>query len=137
MSETYIPGYLGDVTIGGDDWSIVGKVVGVSGSKDTMRKAVFGQQAKRVIGGPVSFSFNASGHVEKDDPLAKLFAAFVATTPVAFVIQVGEASGATDAGTIGGNLVVSSIDVTADAEGEWDWSLAAEVDGSAAHTPAA
>jgi predicted secreted protein len=109
--------------------------VSLRGRKGVRRKPVFGAAAKAAISGQREYSLSARGHVEASDPLAKLFTAFETEGSIACSIQIGEAAGATDAGDLAGNMILSDLEVTGDAEGEWDWSFTAEFDGAVTHTP--
>lgn len=137
MATTFIPGYLTEVSLNAGDLTVYGNITGVRRTKNVIRKPVFGAAAQRAISGQRMGAFNAAGHIAKEGPVAALWAAFESEVPIAFEVQVGEDAGATDVGTIGGNVVLSSLDITVDAEGEWDWSCAAEIDGDPVFTPAA
>jgi hypothetical protein len=137
MSTTFVPGYLTEVSLNSGDLTVYGNITGVRRAKNVIRKPVFGSQGQRAISGQTTGAFNASGHVAKEGPVTALWAAFEAATPIPFSVQIGEDAGATDTGAITGDVVLSSLDVTVDAEGEWDWSLSAEIDGSPVFTPAA
>jgi len=135
MTMTWIPGYLGTISIDGDDYTVVGNVLTLDGAKTTPRKPVFGQSAQDVISGQKAWSLSASGHVAAEAPVVELFAAFSAEVPLDFIIQIGEAGGVTDTGTLTGTLVISSLSISSDAEDEWTWSLSAEASGEVDHTP--
>jgi hypothetical protein len=60
---------------------------------------------------------------------------FDANIPISASIQIGEASGSTDAGLLTGSLVVSSFSTTANADGEWDWSLDGTFSSAVTYTP--
>ena len=130
---TFIPGYQAGLTINVIDLGVFGNVLSVRRSKTAPKKPVFGQQEQQVISGQTSGSLSASGHLASEGPLVGLWAMFEAETSVAYSIQVG--SGATDAGTFAGNMVVTSLEVSTDAEGEFQWSLSGDFDGAITHTP--
>ena len=60
---------------------------------------------------------------------------FNSATSVAYEIQMGTAAGDTDAGKWTGNLVVTELTLDSDAEGEWEWSLNATLDGAPVYAP--
>lgn len=136
MSTTFIPGYLAEITIATVDYSVVGNVLGLSATKTTPRKPVFGQKAQGVISGQEAWSMSCGGHIAVEAPIADLLAAFSLATPVAFTIAVGETGGpGPDGGSFAGNMVLSAIDFTDDSEGEWEWSLSGEIDQAPVFTP--
>lgn len=136
MTTTFIPGYFAEITIDTIDYHIVGNVLGVDGSKTVPRKPVFGQPAIAAISGQRSWTISAGGHIAAEAPTADLFAAFVNEVALPFTIQMGETGGSTDGGLLSGDLIISGLSITDDSEGEWEWSLTAEVDGDVTHTPA-
>ena len=137
MTLNWVSGYLATIDIGGDDFTVVGNVLSLDGAKTVPRKPVFGAVAQDAISGQKTWTLAASGHVAEEAPVAELFALFAQEIPVEFTIQIGEAAGATDVGTMTGELVVSAMTISDDAEDEWSWSLTAEVNGDVDFTPPA
>lgn len=136
MTTTFVPGYMAEITLNVVDYTVYGNVIGVSARKATPRKPVFGSSGQRVISGQQTWALQLAGHVAAEGPLTAILAAFAADTPIAFTVQVGEAAGATDVGEWSGNLVLSSLEVRTDAEGEWEFSANAEIDDTPTFTPA-
>lgn len=134
MALTWIPGYLGTVTLNSDALTTTGRVTSLDLTKGANAKPVFGAQYQRSVTGSISGTFSAEGHVATAAPLADLFDALEAVVPVAFLIQLGDAAGPTDGGTLGGNCNVTSLQVSGDAEGEWDWAVTAMTDGDVTYT---
>lgn len=137
MALTFIPGYQAEMTLNLVDIGIFGNVLNVRRAKNAPGKAVFGSQQRKTISGIITGGFSANGHVAASGPIASLFTAFELETPVAYDIQIGESGGATDGGTLTGNCILTGLDITTDAEGEWEWSISADFDGDVTHTPAA
>lgn len=135
MSVTFIPGYLATITIDVNDYTVYANVIGLSSTKNAPRKPVFGQVGSNVISGQQSWSGEMSGHLAVEGPLAELLATYAKADLVAYTIQIGAAAGSTDAGTLTGFCTLSSLDITDDAEGEWDWAAGFEIDGVPVHTP--
>lgn len=135
MPETFIPGYLGTVTINATDVSAVGSVVRLQRTRTVMTKPTFGSPDANSLGGQRLGRFSASGHISAEQAAA-LNTAFEAAT-VPFSLQVGEAAGATDGGLYAGDAVISDYTVEANADGEFDWSIEAQTDGAVTYTPAA
>lgn len=135
MSQTFIPGRLGVVTINANDVSAVGNVTSMSKSRDLLTKKVFGSDWAFTNEGQKIASFSASGFVAAEKAAA-LQAAFAAGT-VTCSIQTGAAGQATDGGTESGEFVVGEYSVSANADGDWEWSLSAQSDGVITYTPAA
>ena len=132
---TFIPGYLTEITVDTVDYTITGNVLGFKATKTTPRKPTFGVKAQAVISGQQVWQTSFSGHVSAEGPIASLLASFDKDVPLAFSIQVGELGGVTDAGIISGTLILSGLNVTVDAEGEWDYSAQAAINGAPVHTP--
>jgi len=135
MATTFVPGYGAAITINTEDYTIYANVLGMSMTKQTPRKPTFGAQSSKVISGQQSWSMSLSGHIAAEGPIANLLAAADSEAPVAYTVQIGELSGDTDAGSFAGQLVISGLEISADAEGEWDWSASAEIDGPNPFTP--
>lgn len=135
-SPTFIPGYLGTVTLNAQDISAIGSVVSLAKNRNVMTKPTFGQAWGFSLGGQRIAAFSASGHVSAELAPA-LEAAFDADAPIGFSLQVGEGAGATDAGLHTGFCVISSFTISANADGEFDWSIDAQSSGSVTYTPAA
>lgn len=131
---TFIPGYLGTVTINSDNVSAIGSVVRLSQTRNVMTKPTFGNAFGSSLGGQKLGGFSASGHISAEQ-IEDLQAAFDAAS-VAFSLQVGEGGQATDAGVYTGNCVISDFTIEANADGEWDWSLDAQTSGTITYTPA-
>jgi predicted secreted protein len=132
---TFIPGYLGVVTLNADNISAIGSVVRLAKSRNVMTKPTFGNPWSQSLGGQKVAAFSASGHISAE-LAADLETAFDAGE-VAFSLQVGEAAGATDAGLHAGTCIISSYTLEANADGEWDWSIEAQTTGAVTYTPAA
>ena len=134
--STFIPGYQTSYTIELTDIGIYGNVLSIRRSKSAPKKPVFGTQAQQAISGQTSASISAAGHVAVAGPIADLWSWFESEVPVSFAIQIGELGGTTDGGILDGDMVVTSLEISTDAEGEFEWSLSGDVDGAIAHTPA-
>ena len=137
MTTTFIPGYLAEITFDTTDYTITSNVLGLSSTKNAPRKPVFGKTASNVISGQASWSGSASGHLSAEGPLAELLATYSKSELVAFTIQIGEVGEATDGGAFAGEGTMSSLEITDDAEGEWDYSFDFEIDEAPVHTPPA
>lgn len=133
MSLTYIPGYLGTVTLNSDILTTA-RVTSIELGKAAIPKPVFGAQYSSAISGVITGTFSAEGHVATVVPLADLITALESTVPVPFIIQLGEAAGATDGGTMAGDCMLTSLNISGDAEGEWDWTVSAATSGDVTHT---
>lgn len=132
-TPTFIPGHQTTVTLNSADVTAIGSVLSLNLTRNVMTKPVFGSGSARSLGGQRSGTFSASGHVSVEQ-LSDLVAMFESDSPIAFSIQVGEAAGATDAGTYTGDCNVSSFSLEVNADGEWEWSIQATTDGDATYT---
>lgn len=131
---TFVPGYLGTVTLNADDISAIGSVVTLNFQRTSMTKPTFGNSYAHSLSGQRSGTFSAEGHVSAEQ-LADLQAAFDAAGPIAFSIQIGDAAGPTDAGMYSGDCNVTSFEVSGSADGEWDWSIEATTSGEVTYAP--
>lgn len=134
MTTTFIPGYHTELTINLVDVGIYGNVLSFRRQKTAPPKPVFGSQTRRAISGMISGGLTASGHLAAEGPLAALNTALETETPLAYEIQMGEDSGDTDLGTFSGDLILTGLEISADAEGEWEWNISAELDGDVTYT---
>jgi hypothetical protein len=134
MAQTFIPGWETYITINAEDLTVVGNVLSFTRTKSSNPKPVFGQPFRHELPGQAGGSISAQGHVsvEKVQGLEDIFNSGV---PVSYEIQAGTAAGSTDAGKWVGNLVPTEYTLDTDAEGEWEWSLNATLDGAPVYTP--
>ena len=132
---TFIQGYLGTITINTDP-IITANVLNFNQTKNVMTKPVIGTPDAFTLSGQTSGSISIQGHVSVEQ-LPELQAIFDSLVPVAFSIQVGDASGATDAGLYAGLVVVGNLNLTATADGEWDYTADGQTSGTTTYTPAA
>jgi hypothetical protein len=134
MSSTFIPGWQTTISLNAEDLTVVGNVLSFVRTKSSQPKPVFGSPFRNEIPGQASGALEAEGHVavEKVQALEDLFNA---QASVAYSIAAGQAGAATEAGTWTGKLVVTNYELTSDAEGEWEWSISATLDGAPLYTP--
>jgi hypothetical protein len=133
MSLTFIPGHATEATINLVDIGITGNVLTLQRSRSSQPKPVFGSDFRREIPGQGSGTLAIEGHVTVEQ-IGDLETIYASQVSLAYVIQVGEAGGDTDAGTFAGNLVVTDYSLESDAEGEWEYSLSATLDGAPVYT---
>lgn len=136
MTQTFIPGYFGTITINSEDLSAVGSVYRLNlGRNVNVKKHFGGPHSDRVVG-KRDVTLSANGNLTKEEAAA-LNAIYESEVAVAFTLQIGEAAGATDAGVYAGNLVISSLTLEANADGDVAWSLDGGAHGQVTYTPAA
>ena len=135
MTTTWIPGYLGEITIDSDDFSVVGQTLSFNGTKTNPTKATFGSRTMQRVSGMKDATIDCAGHIAAELPVGELFALLDSAESFAFSIQIGELGEDTDGGIIAGNALASDFTIDADAEGEWDWSATLETDGDYDFTP--
>ena len=136
MSQTFIPGYLAEVTINLEDLTVVGQVIGYSDDATSLPKPVFGQRYRRTVRGQGVVSLDVSGHLSAE-VTAALMTMNALPDPVAYTIQIGEAGAATDSGELSGSAVITNLTLGDDATSNWSWSLTLETDGDPVYTPVA
>ena len=134
LSNEFIPGYLGTITMNMEDLSAVGNVYRLDQSKDLHTKPVFGNRGKKVLGGQLMATLGFDGHASPA-AIAKLQAAFTATAPVAASVQIGEADAETDGGLYTGELVLGTFSLVGNADGEVDFSASGQFNGAPVYTP--
>jgi len=133
MPETFIPGYLTEITIGTDDLTLIGQVVSYSDDQTAVPKPTFGTRYRRTIAGQGLYSMDVNGHLAAEE-VGTLWALRATADALPWTVQVGEAGGATDGGILGGNAVMTNLTMEADAEGNWSWSATLEGDGEPTYT---
>lgn len=133
MAQTFIPGYLTEITIGGNDWTLIGNVVSFSDDQTAVPKPTFGSKYRRTIGGQGLYSVDVSGHLAAEE-VGNLWAARAADGPQSWEIQIGEPTEPTDGGTVTGDAIITNLSMEADAEGNWAWSMTLEGDGEPTYT---
>lgn len=135
MPETFIPGHLTTVTINAEDLTLIGSVFRLNLGKTVTVKKHFGTAHTDRISGKRDVTFSANGNITAEK-IAALNAAYESEAPVAFSLQIGTAAGATDAGVYAGDCVIQNLNLEADADGDWAWSIDAGSHGAVAYTPA-
>jgi hypothetical protein len=133
VSQTFIPGWETTLTFNTEDITVIASVTSFNRARSSNAKPVFGSPARRELPGQKSGTIAAQGHVSKEK-IAALNGLIDSDVSVAYEIQVGTAAGATDAGKYTGNMVVTEMNLEADAEGEWDFTMAATLDGDPVYT---
>lgn len=131
---TFIQGYLGTITINSDP-IVTANVLNFNQTANIMSKPVIGAPEAFALRGQISGTVSLQGHVSVEQ-LPELQAIFDSLVPVAFTIQVGDGSGATDAGLYTGLLVLGNLNLTATADGEWDYTADGQTSGTTTYTPA-
>jgi hypothetical protein len=131
---TYVPGYLGTITLSGTDFSAAGNVFALPLTKAQLNKSHFGSQFRRAASGQISGNIQFDGHVTVEDYPA-LWSAYLNDTPIPFIVQMGEAGGATDAGVFTGNAIFTDLETRGESEGEWEFSASMATDGAVTYTP--
>ena len=138
MAQTFVPGYQAEIIfdVGGADvdLTVVGNVLSMDFTKATLPKSVFGQQWRNTASGQLSGAISAGGHVSVE-VLPLLLPLILLEEPLAFTMYVGTLGGAIDAGEYAGDLVVGTLSINDDSEGEWEWSIDGETDGPVLFTP--
>lgn len=134
MSQTFVPGWQTAITINTEDLTVVGNVLGFTRTRGSNAKPVFGQDFRHEIPGQAGGTLSCQGHVSVEK-IAALETMFGSEVPVAYTIQAGTLAGPADSGAWAGNLVITEYTLDSDAEGEWEWTLNATLDGEPVYTP--
>jgi hypothetical protein len=133
MSQTFIPGWDTTLTFNAEDFTVVCSVTSFNRARASNAKPVFGSNHRRELPGQKSGTVTAQGHISKEK-VAALNGLIDSDASVAYEIQLGTLSGATDSGKYTGQMVVTEVNFEADAEGEWDFTLSATLDGEPVYT---
>jgi hypothetical protein len=133
-SPTFIPGYLGTLTVNAEDISAVVANATLTLTRNALSKPTLGQAWGFALSGQRSGTVSYSGHLSVEQAAA-LNAIFMEDLPVDFSFQMGEGGGETDAGTYTGKCVITSLAHEVAADGEWDWTLEATTSGPVTYTP--
>ena len=136
MAQTFIPGWETAITINSEDLTVVGRVLTFTRTKASNPKPVFGSPFRNELPGQAGGSLSAQGHVSVEK-VAALEAIFNSNVSVDYEMQAGTVGGPSEAGQWTGKLVVTEYTLDTDAEGEWEWSLNATLDGAPLYTPVA
>ena len=131
MANTFIPGYMAEVTIDGDALADNLGSGTLTRNKNIMTKAVAGAQTPSALAGLITGTISISGHVSTED-IAKLNAAFVSNTALTFVFQMGDST-APDAGNYSGSALIESLSFAFDADDEWVFTMDMMISGSATY----
>lgn len=132
---TLIPGYSGVVMLNSEDFTAIANVTGLNRSRNGMTKNLMGGPWTQTLAGKRSVAFSASGSLSAEHAAA-LNALFEEEEPIQFSLQVGQAGGATDGGLHSGLCVVTSLNLTSSADGEFDFAIEAASTGEVVYTPA-
>lgn len=133
MSD-FAPGYLGVITINNEDLSQVCNVFNWEGQANEIPRKTFGNPWGHYIAGQLEGTFSADGFVEAGT-YADVWDLFVNKGPYAASLQLGEASGATDAGLITGQALIIAHSITSAVEGGVDFTIRGRFTGTVSHTP--
>jgi predicted secreted protein len=136
VSQTFIPGWKAAVTIGTDDVTLIGSVLAYQDQATGVPKPTFGTPYRRTIKGQSTYNISLEGHLAAEE-VATLWTAKATDGPVAWEIQIGTESAATDGGKLDGSAVITALEYGADAEGNWSWTMTLEGDGTPNYTPPA
>ena len=135
MPDTFIPGYLTEITIDAEDVTLIGNVTTYSDDQTAVPKPTFGSRYRRTIAGQGLYTIDVEGHLSAEQTEA-LWLIRTKSEAVAWSVQIGAEGAATDGGIIDGFAVVTNFTMAADSEGNWSWSLTLEGDGEPSYTAA-
>lgn len=130
--QTRVPGHLGTITLDTDPVVTI-QTTALNRSRNIITKQFIGQSWQSALGGQFSATFSGSGAVTVEG-LGALEAAYAAAN-VDASLQVGEASGSTDAGLYEGTLVIGTLNIEASGDGEYEFSIDGTFNGSVIRTP--
>lgn len=134
MANTFIAGYLAELSIDGDALEQVTASGTITRTKNIMTKAVAGTQTPSVLAGVITGTLSVSGHASPAE-IILLDAAYEDNSPLVYVFQIGDTT-APDGGAYGGSLLIESLSFAFDADDEWTFSLDAILSGAQTYTAA-
>ncbi len=132
---TFIPGYLGTLLLNTEDISAMVSGATLTLTRNALNKPTLGQPWGYAIAGQRAGTISYDGHLSAEQA-ADLHAIYSLDAPCDFSFQMGDAAGATDAGLYSGKCIITELAHEVAADGEWDWSLAAQTTGPVTYTPA-
>ena len=135
-SPTFVPGYLGTLTIDAEDISAIVSGATLTLNRNALSKPTLGQPWGFSLSGQKTGTISYNGHLSVEQAGA-LNSIFAEELPVDFSFQMGEGGGATDGGVYTGKCVVTSLSHEVAADGEWDWTLETQTSGPVVYTAAA
>jgi len=142
MTTNWVPGHLGTIKLGAagaDDITAFSNVVGLALSKNDLTKPTLGNAGMRRSGGGLRDAvLDCAGHAEGDAPdntVEQLVGYFEGTALVVFEWQMGTPTSDFDIGIYAGSGVITALNITTDAEDEYEWTFSLAVDGVPTFTP--
>ena len=135
MSQNFIPGYLSQLTVDAQDFTVFSQTASLNLTKTMLEKAVMGTKFPVQIAGQRAGTLEASGHISVEaSPL--LHAAWDSDTPIAWVFQEGDPTSPTAEAQYAGTGIVSSFVPASDAADEVSFTITITLDAEPTYTPA-
>ena len=128
----YLPGYIATVSVGSVPISDDASDVTYSLTTNAIATQPLGLIDRAYRNGLKDATLSATLHMSTENAAA-LNAANDATTPVSYVVRPG-AVGAFDVGQWAGTGIITSMDPTGSADGEWDVAITLQGTGSVTYT---
>lgn len=128
----FVPGYIGTITLDTEGQATL-HVTRLNQSRTSLPKRVIGASHKYSVGGQFEFTFGADGSVTPG-ALAVLQTAFRTQGAVEFSMQIGAAGQSLDAGVYAGWVVLTALNITGNADGQWEVSVEGDGTGEAGYT---
>lgn len=135
MTQTWVPGYFGTLTLDSKDLTVVTNVYSVQWSGTELAKAMMGSQFRNTSKGQITCRGSSSGSVSTEK-IADIVALIEDAEPLAAALQLGESAGTTDAGDLAGSVVVIAGSLDNQADGELEYSLEWVFNGAVTYTAA-
>ena len=128
----YLPGYIATVTLDGVAINEDASDVSYSRTAAALTKTPLGTSDVVYVNGQLDATLTATLHMSTENA-ALIHAAFEKTVPVAYVVRPG-ALGVNDVGQWSGNGIITSMDPSGSATGEWDVALSVQSTGPVSYT---
>jgi len=128
----YLPGYIATVVVDVIPINDDASDVAYSRSADALSKTPLGISDKVYVNGQLDATLSATLHMSTENA-ALLNAAFEKTVPVAYTVRPG-ALGVNDVGQWDGTGIITSLDPSGSATGQWSVGLTIQSTGPVAYT---
>ena len=128
----FIPGYLSTFSVNGSAINIYASDGSFSQTNEVLDKTTLGSPERVFITGLQSGTLDVTMHLDTTGA-QELYAAFAATTPVAFVWRAG-ALGTHDSGQDSGNCILTDLTENGAVDDNFSITMSAQVTGPVART---
>ncbi len=129
---SFIAGYIATLIVDGSNVDIYASDASLSLTNETLDKTTLGVSNRNYINGLQDGTINISMHLDTAG-VTVIQGAFNQTDPVTFVFRPG-ALGVNDAGRWDGDMIITSMDVSANVDDNWTIGIDGQITGPVTYT---